>query len=300
MNKFFWFFSSFIYNLLGPRNAWRFAMSPLPKFIIFSTIKFFGKNELIFTSKYGFKIQIPIEEYLIGGYLHLGETNPHETKVIWKILKKGDIFLDIGAYRGWYALHAANIVGDKGKVIAFEPNPSVAEILQKNISINDFKNTSVEHIALSNTSGDQNFWVGEAEMLGSLKKEHLSINKQKSPKKLSVKTETLDSYYKRKKLHRVNMIKIDTEEADLQVIEGAKDTLKKYHPYLIVEVFGLSMNTDKKRKYEIIQYLAQLGYKTYEFYGEGLKPYINLQKDPGIINLFFAADSKELKKQHLL
>ena len=62
----------------------------------------------------------------------MGETNPYETKVLRETLKSGDIFFDIGAHIGWYSLNAAQIVGEKGKVIAFEANPNCFADLGKN------------------------------------------------------------------------------------------------------------------------------------------------------------------------
>ena len=80
MHQFIWNLSSFVYKKLGPKNSWRVAMNPVSKFFIFLKIKAFGGKKIIVKTKYEFLIQISIDEFLTGGYLHIGEINPFETK----------------------------------------------------------------------------------------------------------------------------------------------------------------------------------------------------------------------------
>lgn len=300
MNKFAWKISSFIYKILGPKNAWRIAMSPLAKLIIDLIISYAGNKEIMVVSRHGIKFLITLEEYLYTGFLHLGETNPQETSVLRKILKKGDVFIDIGAYKGWYSLNAASVVESQGKIYAFEPNPSVAVRLEENCRLNKFKNINIHKVALLNISSTKPFWIGSEDMLGSLKKNHVEQHSKSKLKKINIVTDTLDKFCKTEKIKQIKLIKIDVEGEELRVIKGAKNTLNRYRPYLILEVFGLSADLDKKRSQKIINYLAKLKYKPYEFIRGHLRRYSNLNSEPGIINLFFARDNKELSDLHLL
>ena len=61
----------------------------------------------------------------------------HETPVIKflrKLLNPGDIFIDVGAFIGFYTIYAAKL---GAKVVAFEPHPSSFEILLYNITLNN-------------------------------------------------------------------------------------------------------------------------------------------------------------------
>ena len=275
-------------------------MSPPVQFVFKLVIKLFGNNSIKVKTKYGFNMILTIEEYLIGGYLHLGETNPFETHVVRKLLKKGDIFLDVGAYKGWYAFNAAQIVGNTGKVFAFEPNREVVRILSAIKNLNNFKNIQLETVAVSDKNGFSRFWTGNKDMLGSLVKKHIQTYSDTSVKAVKIKTITLDSFYKTKKLKKIDMIKIDVEGSDLDVLKGAKNILRTQSPYLLVEVFGLSAGVDSNRKNEILEYLSKFGYKSYQFVANGVKEYDKNQQDPQLINVFFAKKDTELRTQRLV
>src|SRR5260370_23481568 len=51
-------------------------------------------------------------------------------------LRPGSVFVDVGACLGLYALAAARRCGPKGRVFAFEPEPSLYTLLVENLSVN--------------------------------------------------------------------------------------------------------------------------------------------------------------------
>lgn len=275
-------------------------MSPPALFIIRRIIAIWGKKRIVVRTKYDFRIGLELGAYLIEGYLYLGETNPLETRVLRTILQKGDNFFDIGANMGWYTLNASQVVGRGGKVVAFEPNPSVVSRLQENCKLNHIRNVTIVQAAVSDMNGSVVFWVGDSDELGSLTKENAAKGSIHGVKKMHVTSLTLDSYTQQVKFNNIRFMKIDTEGADLQVIHGARFTLKKFSPYLMVEVFGLVQETDKDRDRKILSYLKQLGYKPYEFTQTGLRPYQLSKRQSQLINLFFAKDDQELRMLGLL
>jgi len=90
---------------------------------------------------------------------------------MWHYLKpkKGDIFLDVGAHIGKYALQVAKIVGEKGLVIAIEPMPENYDALLQNIWLNKLENIIPLNIAAWNTESDLKLFIGDKNGRNSLK-----------------------------------------------------------------------------------------------------------------------------------
>ncbi len=60
------------------------------------------------------------------------------TDFVWRNVKPGQVVVDVGANHGYYTLLLADLVGPGGKVHAFEPNPRLAELLDRTIALNGF------------------------------------------------------------------------------------------------------------------------------------------------------------------
>ena len=69
--------------------------------------------------------------------------------------------IDIGANIGYFTLLFAKLVGDKGKVISFEPEPCNFLFLEKNIASNNFIRVNAQNLALSDKTATMDLYVGE-------------------------------------------------------------------------------------------------------------------------------------------
>lgn len=283
----------FCYKILGPKKAFLIAISPFGKFIFKILTK--QQKNLVIKTKYGFLININEYEYFWSGFFFLGETNPLETILVRNILKKGDTFVDVGAHMGWYSLNAASIVGNNGKVIAFEPNPSCVVGFNKNtIGLNKYKNIILEKIALSDKAKIAEFWIGD-DMGGSLVKENterLTIDRSRI-ESIKIKTKTFDSYIKKYNDLKIKLIKIDVEGAEVQVLKGAEKYLKKYKPDILIEVIDESLRANGSSKKELFDYLKKLSYTPFELTNDGLRKIIDINFFQQTGNIFFS--KKDMK-----
>ena len=73
--------------------------------------------------------------------------------------REGWVVLDIGAYVGLYSLRASKLVGLKGFVVAFEPNPYVFQWLKYNLKLNRATNVRALPIALGDRNGFTELYV---------------------------------------------------------------------------------------------------------------------------------------------
>src|SRR5450432_94760 len=78
----------------------------------------------------------PEDESATECMLHMENYEP----VAWVAPQRGDIFLDVGGYVGWYTIQAAKAVGPAGKVIAMEPDEVNRLQLERNLKLNEIEN----------------------------------------------------------------------------------------------------------------------------------------------------------------
>ena len=175
----------------------------------------------------------------------LGLYEPAKTLAIQALLKPGQIFVDVGGNKGDFALLAAKIVGDSGKVVCIEPEPSNFDWIRRSIDLNGYKNINVCKLALSDHDGESLLHLGTKSGFHTL----LSGVPERDRGAVKVRVRKLDSLLSELDVRRVDFVKIDVEGAELQVLKGAVQTITAnpqivlfldIHPFLgvnVLEVF---------------------------------------------------------------
>lgn len=195
----------------------------------------------------GARIYLDLREEMCHGVFFYGG-QPHEygtEKVFRKVLKPGDIVLDIGANVGYYTRIASRMVGGDGAVLAFEPMPAALRVLRMNCA--DLPNAEVFPMALSDREGESVFYVRKKGDMSSLAADSRA-------KTVRVKTGTVDDVLKN--CPRLDFIKIDVEGFELEVIRGAHRTLAAHRP---VVYFEFVQNFADERGFGFEDFEALLG-----------------------------------------
>lgn len=163
---------------------------------------------------------------------------PLITKLLLRLLKQGDIFVDVGAHAGRYALLTSHKVGSKGLVIALEPIPDVYTTLLENIRTNNIINIRTIPVAAWNKDDIHiEMLMPPGRGSATAKELHHFSGLKLAGTKMMVKAITLDTLLSKiLEVPRVIAIKIDVEGAEVEVLQGAKDTLRTFKPKLIIEV----------------------------------------------------------------
>lgn len=166
-----------------------------------------------------------------------------ETDLVKKEVRQGDVVIDIGANIGYYTTMFAKLVGNSGKVFAFEPDPTNYELLKKNIDANGFTNVILEQKALSDNHGKMMLNLNNKNTAGH----HLDFKNENSVNSVKVDVLSLDDYFSDKNID-INFIKMDVEGAESNVIKGMPNILKtsknlkmivEYNP-LAIKQLGLN------------------------------------------------------------
>lgn len=144
------------------------------------------------------------------------------------------VVYDVGAQVGWYTLLASELVGPGGTVIAFEPLPTVARYLRRNVEINHCSNVQIVEAAVSDNDDTAAFFAKEDGSLGSLSSIY-------GPTAMTVKTVTIDSLVRDKTIPPPDVIKMDIERGELAALRGAASTLIEHAPVIFLETHGHDM-----------------------------------------------------------
>lgn len=154
-----------------------------------------------------------------------------------KYLRPGGCFYDAGAHIGYYSLLAARLVGEAGRVVAFEPDPANVHVLQENLSRNGVSNVDVVPAALWSHCGVGTFQRSAAERpdLSSRRGAVVALNGRPPGSGLiNMKTLTLDAFAADRRPPA--MIKIDVEGAEIEVLKGAQKLIAQTRPVFLLEV----------------------------------------------------------------
>jgi FkbM family methyltransferase len=188
----------------------------------------------------------------------LGIWEAWETKVIEAGLKPGSVFFDIGANIGYFSLIAGKEVGCTGEVHAFEPSPEEFVRLTNNVQLNGFDMVRLNHFALSDRPGK--VFITQTRGAGSTR---ITENLSESGEEREIDAVPLDAYVEDVKLTRLDLIKVDIEGAEYKFLLGARNTIERFRPIIMIELNPAALSHFDTSADQISSILQYHGYVSY-------------------------------------
>lgn len=183
-----------------------------------------------------------------------------ELLILNKLLSPGDVFIDGGANLGVFTAVASSIVGESGRVLAFEPAEESYSLLEKNAALNKQNNVSLYPIALSNLIGETKLHhIDNAPTSYSLGGDPEAADEFET-----IKTTTLDKVVEDNHIHKIDVLKLDVEGAEELVLEGARASLEKFMPIVIFEIRKLATDRMDLDRYGAWNILEDMDYELYK------------------------------------
>lgn len=190
---------------------------------------------------FGLNLKVPLIHGLGAGYLVPGDEWMSKCLSIFLANKKGAI-IDIGANIGLYMVKLKSLDSQRA-YYGFEPNPVCNFYTQELISANEFQNVRVFPFALSNDRELRRFYAKrKADKMGSLH----DYARQGEIKNNSFDLVTFpgDEFFDLLDIDNICAMKIDVEGFEFEVLEGVKNTLVKYRPFVFCEIWHLPEKSD--------------------------------------------------------
>lgn len=176
------------------------------------------------------------KDYMCRNIFIKGWYENEDIEFLHNYLKNRDdpVFIDVGANFGLYSLA---LYRDCRTILAIEPSSREYHRLTNNLSYNGIHNVLTIPKAASNiTDFPVKLLIAQDELAGqnAIGRFYYSNTKQKDIEE--VDTTTIDYLVDSYNLKKVDTIKIDTDGHELQVLEGSKQTIKRFKPLLLIEL----------------------------------------------------------------
>lgn len=154
--------------------------------------------------------------------------NPEEYAAFRATTRPGDVVIDAGANVGAYTLLFAQWVGSRGRVFAFEPAPDARSWLERHLRLNRLTDR-VEVIAAAIAARNGAARLGLDPYGGAS-----SLFPSGAAGGVQVRTTSIDAFCEERHI-QPNVIKIDVEGAELDALEGARQTIVAAPVHVFVE-----------------------------------------------------------------
>jgi FkbM family methyltransferase len=197
-------------------------------------------------------------------------------RVVDELVRRGDLVIDIGASQGVYAARLSQLVGRRGRVIAFEPNPenfrgleavtgALPNVEAHPMGLSDSAKEVELHIPI--IAGERQLGLGAVSVAGR----RTSLEHEAVP----VSLETLDAVVP-PDMGQVAFVKCDVEGHEFAVLRGAEATLRRSRPPILIEIEQRHQDGDIQRTFD---YLGELGYVGYSLHRGGVRPLSEFRVD---------------------
>lgn len=199
---------------------------------------------------------------------------PAETAFLKATIKKGQHVVDVGANIGYYTTLLASLVGEEGRVYAFEPDAENFELLKKNIAVNGFKNVVVENMAVSDAvkniflyySGDK----GDQRIYDS----------RDGRQSRTIRATSLDEYFTNGQ--QIDFLKMDIQGAEGLALRGMAATIRRSRSIVLnIEFWPFGLEKSGFGSLNFLDALVKTGLRFYDLNNKDLSD-VNREKLPEV------------------
>jgi FkbM family methyltransferase len=200
---------------------------------------------------------IDLAIYLLGGF----ERSVMDQ--LTKLVPRGGVAFDVGANVGAVTLPLAQIVGESGRVYAFEPTEFACRKLSVNVSLNPelAQRIHVEELFFDESAEA----TSPAEVYASWPVRRLDRAESVHPRHRgravsaqNARVVTLDAFAEEEHLDRLDFIKLDVDGNELKVLNGARDTLRRFRPPILMELAPYVLDETAGELEALVEFLRSL------------------------------------------
>jgi FkbM family methyltransferase len=181
---------------------------------------------------FGAIIRCDLHDLIQRIIFYFGIWEPELSYLTIELLRKGDVYIDVGANIGYDTLLSSKLVGCYGKVVSIEASPAIFVRLTENVHNNEANNVRLVNFAVSDRRQTLTLYSGNLGNVGSTS----TIAARGQPIETYVEALPLDEILTSDEISRTRLIKIDIEGAEPMVLNRFLDKLDLYPRNTIIIV----------------------------------------------------------------
>lgn len=222
-----------------------------------------GRDEHAQVVRRGIRWSLDLKEGIDFSIWLLGAFEPGTLRSYARLLRDGDIAVDIGANIGAHALHIARCVGERGRVIAIEPTEFAYEKLCRNLAMNPMlaaRVSACQAMLIAPGASTEPEPVYASWPLAAQSNLHpLHLGQLMSVR--GARALSLDELLVPFGLERIDFVKIDIDGHECAALRGARGTLARFQPVIVMEFAPYVLRERGSSLEELLALLAPIGYR---------------------------------------
>lgn len=210
-----------------------------------------------------------------------------EINFILKLIKENDKILDIGANIGYYSLKISKNI-ENVEILAFEPIPKTFSYLKRNINLNKISNIKFFNYGFSDEEKNLNLYYYPE---GSCNASAANLSERKDIIKIPCKFTAIDKFVESNNIF-IDFIKCDVEGAELFILKGGFNTIKRDKPIIFVELLRKWAAKFDYHPNEVIKMLKKIDYSCFTIENNHLKEFLEMDENTVETNFLFLNSEK--------
>ena len=223
-----------------------------------------GLPSMFTTRRGGLRWHLDLKEGIDFSIWLLGAFERRTVRAYSRIVRPGDVVLDIGANIGAHTLPLACRVGGHGRVYAFEPVQWAIAKLRSNLSLNP---SLAERVAVRQVMLGERLDAPTPDMIHAswpLDARADDVHPHLRARAMSTDgavTTTLDAFVEREGIRRIDFIKLDVDGNECHVLRGGRQTLARFRPPIVIELSPHEGNDAGDTMETLLDLLIEAGYE---------------------------------------
>lgn len=215
-----------------------------------------GRN--LYRTRYGDMFWLAEDRYIDSCLIRDSVFEEASTNIVKRLVRKDWTALDVGANIGYYSVLLSRAVGNSGRVIAFEPTHHFSKVLESNLKANGIKNVDVQNLGLSDKRQQLPVQIGDSSAtLHSPEGKNLDESEV-------IELVRLDDLVEDLGIKDIGFIKVDIDGHEPQFMDGAKRSLERWDPLILLEVNHLNYFEAGVYAWDFYERLRKMSYRIYD------------------------------------